>query len=231
MRQKLNPLPIHANIVGIVDSLDAIRKAKRLPARAVDFLEWRADCLPLEIPLPRSPFPWIITARHPSEGGCGSLTSSARREMLSRHLHVAAALDIEVRSLLGMKDVIREAQGIGVQVIASFHNFQKTPTAAALKKTIRRAADAGADIVKIATVIQSPSDFAKLLDLFQSQTIPLSVMGMGALGMASRVLFASCGSILNYGWLDQPNVPGQWSAVELKRLLNRMGGGHQDIRI
>jgi len=56
--------------------------------------------------------------------------------------------------------------------------------------------------------------------LFQVSPLPLAVMGMGGLGFGSRILFAQCGSVLNYGWLHRPNVPGQWSALELKRLLN-----------
>jgi len=41
-------------------------------------------------------------------------------------------------------------------------------------------------------------------------------MGMGRLGKASRVAAMACGSVLNYGWLERPNVAGQWSAVELR---------------
>ena len=41
------------------------------------------------------------------------------------------------------------------------------------------------------------------------------------LGRSSRLLFAECGSALNYGWLHRPNVPGQWSALELKKMLSR----------
>jgi len=223
MRQKNNTLPLRPNVVGIVDCHRAIEIATRLPAGAVDFLEWRADCLPVGIPLPRSRFPWLVTARHPSEGGHGGLSPAARRKILLHHLGGASAVDIEARSLHAMRDVVREARQIGIPVIASFHDFEKTPSADRLQKIVRRATDAGADVLKVATVPRSPADIARLLGLFSDQNIPVAVMGMGRFGMATRVLFASCGSVLNYGWLHRPNVPGQWSAVEFKRLLKRMG--------
>jgi 3-dehydroquinate dehydratase len=44
-------------------------------------------------------------------------------------------------------------------------------------------------------------------------------MGMGQYGQLSRLLFGGCGSILNYGYLDKAQVPGQWPAEVLKARL------------
>ena len=205
--------------MGIVDSLPAAQKAARLPRGAVDYLEWRADFLGLKIP--KSRLPWVITARHPAEGGMKALSAEARRSALLTLLPHAAVMDIEVRSLSGMKAVVASAHKTGAKVVASFHDFKKTPTSSRLQDVIHRAADAGADAVKIATFTRSASDVARLLDLWGTSPLPLALMGMGPLGMASRLLFANCGSILNYGWLHSPNVPGQWSAVELKSLIQK----------
>jgi 3-dehydroquinate dehydratase-1 len=49
-------------------------------------------------------------------------------------------------------------------------------------------------------------------------------MGMGALGKVSRLLFARAGSVLNYGYLDQPNASGQWEATLLKERLKELQG-------
>lgn len=223
MRQKNKTLPARPNVVGVVDGPDALRIGMRLPPGSVDFLEWRADCLSPGTPLPRSRFPWLVTARHPSEGGRGGLSTASRREMLFGCLGGASAVDIEVRSLRAMGEVVREARRAGVTVLASFHDFKQTPSAARLQTVVRRAIDGGADAVKIATATGCPADVARLLGLFDAGTPPLAVMGMGPLGMASRLLFASCGSVLNYGWLHRPVVAGQWSAVEFKQLLSRLG--------
>ena len=208
-------------VVGIVDSSEAVSAAKRLPQGRVDYLEWRADFLGEKIP--KSPIPWIITARHPLEGGKNALTQARRRELLLSLLPSASLVDIEVRSLASLKDVVACAQSNGIGVIASFHDFEKTPDASRLRDVIRRAKDAGATLVKIATRTTTPKDVSRLLDLWNGCTLPLAIMGMGPLGMSSRLLFANCGSALNYGWLHSPNVPGQWSAAELRTLISKIG--------
>ena len=43
------------------------------------------------------------------------------------------------------------------------------------------------------------------------------------MGQVSRLVLACAGSILNYGYLDKPNAPGQWEARELRELLRRLG--------
>jgi len=213
-------------VVGIVDSPSAWRKASRLSRGDVDFLEWRVDCLGLDIP--KAEFPWIVTARHPREGGNNAMSLVARREALTLLLPAAAILDIEVRSLESMQPVVAQAKASRVLVLASFHDFTKTPTSARLREVLRRAEDQGVDAVKIATRTVSPRDVARLLELFSIARLPLALMGMGPLGMASRILLASCGSVLNYGWLDAPNVPGQWSAMDLAENLRRCAGQDRD---
>jgi 3-dehydroquinate dehydratase-1 len=208
-----------ASVVGIVDSLEAWRAASRLGPGTVDFLEWRADCLGGGIPL--SKIPWIVTARHPAEGGCNARSASVRRALLESLLPFAAIVDIEARSLAALRGVLSEAKSRGVRVLVSFHDFKKTPTVGRLRDVIGEAVDVGADAVKIATVTSSSCDVARLLELFRACPLPLAAMGMGPLGMASRVLFAGCGSVLNYGWLHRPNVVGQWSARELRGLLDK----------
>ncbi len=208
--------------MGIVDSPEAARKALRLSDGVVDFLEWRADCLGEAVP--NGKFPWIVTARHPSEGGKNAMSAAARRDTLSRLLPKAFIVDIEVRSLASLGSVVRQAKESKVVVLASFHDFKNTPTLARLREVTRQAEDQGADAVKIATHAVGPSDVARLLELFSNTRIPLAIMGMGPLGMSSRVLLASCGSVLNYGWIHAPNVPGQWAAKELAGVLRQCTG-------
>lgn len=216
MGQKNKVFPV----VGIVDSARAVRLAGGLRRGEVDFLEWRADCLPGVRSLPKARFPWILTVRHPQEGGAGQLTASARREAFLQLMENAALIDLELRSLSAMRRVRQQAAAAGIPVIGSFHDFQKTPPSRKLRAILDRASDAGVSIVKIATLTSQPGDVARLLDLFSRSSLPLAVMGMGPLGYASRLLFAASGSALNYGWIDRPNVPGQWSALALKKVLN-----------
>lgn len=207
-------------IVGIVDSAEALKAAKRLTPKQVDFLEWRADFLGTGIV--ESKIPWIVTARHPAEGGQNNMSPAARRETLLELLPSAALLDVEIRSLRGMGEVLTEARKAGVGVIASFHDFKKTPPASRLEDLVKQACDAGADVLKIATRADSSADVALLLNLLERSPLPLALMGMGRLGMASRVMLAAAGSVLNYGWLHRPNVTGQWSARELRGILTAL---------
>jgi 3-dehydroquinate dehydratase-1 len=224
-KRQIKPTPMPGGtspaVVGIVDSPAALRAAERLGRGEVDFLEWRADFLGTGIV--KSKILWIVTARHPAEGGQNAMSAAARREALLELLPAAALVDVEIRSLGGMTKVLSEARKAGVGVIASFHDFQKTPSSARLQALVKQASDAGADVLKIATHTNTPGDVARLLDLLETAPRPLAVMGMGPLGMASRVMLAAAGSVLNYGWLHQPNVTGQWSAKDLRGILKKIG--------
>ena len=93
-----------------------------------------------------------------------------------------------------------------------------------MRERERRAFSAGADVFKIATATNEPRSFVRLLDFSSSAARgPRSVMGMGKFGQVSRLSLALAGSVLNYGYLDQPNAPGQWEARELKALFVRLG--------
>lgn len=151
------------------------------------------------------------------------MSAAARREVFLRLVEKADLIDLELRSISAMNRVRERAWAAGVRVIGSFHDFQKTPSASKLGEILDRASDAGVDIVKVAAVTSQPGDVVRLLDLFSRTSLPLAVMGMGPLGYPSRLLFAACGSSLNYGWLDRPNVPGQWSALALKQALTACG--------
>jgi 3-dehydroquinate dehydratase-1 len=85
----------------------------------------------------------------------------------------------------------------------------------------------------VAATARTPQELERLFAFFnrQQRRRPgvLSVMGMGEFGQLSRLLFGTCGSVLNYGYLDQAQVPGQWPAELLKRRLAeltdlRLGG-------
>lgn len=164
--------------------------------------------------------PAIITVRHPAEGGDGELGDAERQLLYERFLPVAWAIDIEIRSLGALAEVVRAAKLGKPLLIASFHDFEKLPADELLAQQIDLAIESGADIVKLAARLHSQADLFRLTSLLESEKrIPLSVMGMGALGTASRLLAAECGSVLNYGYLTRANAPGQCPAEVLKQLL------------
>ena len=212
-------MPKPGSIVGVVDSREALAIAEKLGSEDLDYLEWRADAMIPRLFLPRLKIPWILTVRHPAEGGKQELTTGQRRETFERLLPWNGAVDIELRSFSAMESIAVSARKQNSLVIASFHDFKKTPSVAKLRDLAAKARDVGADIFKVATRTEKTSDIGRLSDLLQSASLPVAVMGMGALGFGSRMLFAQAGSVLNYGWLHRPNVPGQWEATALKQMV------------
>ena len=223
-------LSVRPKVVGAVHSLGALRRALRIRPGEVDLLEIRVDAFapdsaPLLRALPRLRVPLLITVRHPAEGGAHGLSFPQRRALFAQFLPFAAFIDLELRSLEKLASTLADARARGVRVIVSAHHFKTTPPAARLQQTIRRAHAAGADICKIATLAETPAALARLLALFaQPQPLPLSVMGMGRFGKISRLLLAQAGSVLNYGYLDEPNASGQWEAVLLQKRLAEVEG-------
>ena len=212
-----------------VHSLAGLRLAERMGSRDADLVELRVDALAGKIAevrkfLAKAALPILLTVRHPAEGGIGNLSSESRRKFFREFLPFAALVDIELRSVVVMREVIAAAKKRGIGVVVSDHHFRRTPTLVQMCERRRQALAAGADIFKLACLADTAGSVARLLDFVSTgKGRPLAVMGMGKLGQVSRLVLACAGSILNYGYLDKPNAPGQWEARELKSILRRLG--------
>jgi 3-dehydroquinate dehydratase-1 len=210
-----------ANIVGVIHTVRGFAAAGKA---GLDAVEVRADMLPQPPSadqISRLPLPAIVTVRRQDEGGARPISDAERLALYLELLPAAAAVDIEGRSLRALGNLVTAARRARKTVIVSYHDFETTPSLPRLRAWAARARQGGADVVKIATVTERPADVAHLLSLLDAAPCPLAVMGMGTLGRASRLLFARAGSVLNYGWLAEPQVPGQWSAPDLRDLLAR----------
>jgi 3-dehydroquinate dehydratase I len=216
-------------VVGAVHTLAGLRLAAKLKADDVDVVELRVDALlehlgEIERVMPRIQQPVLLTVRHPAEGGIGNLSLKRRRVLIAQLLPWAAFLDVELRSMEALAGEIEEARARGVVVVTSDHHFRKTPSLREMLTCQRRAFRAGADLFKLAVLLPGAQELARLLEFASRPTPgPRALMGMGKFGPVSRLALAQSGSVLNYGYLDQPNAPGQWEARELKQLLGRLG--------
>jgi len=222
----LSSRPLTVGVVSQPDALAALlgqTAAER--AAACDLFELRLDLLKLDAAemrkaIPALGLPVLLTARHPAEGGQGSEDAAGRRALLEPLLDLAALIDIELRSVIDFRDLLPRARGLGVGVIGSFHDFQATPGDDILQGAMDMAQTAGFDAFKLATYLNGPEDLIRLMKLVAGhRRLPVSVMGMGALGRVSRLTLAKLGSLLNYGYLGESNAPGQWPAALLKDLL------------
>lgn len=204
-----------------------LREAAALrPGHGVDLVEIRLDCLlEEEKQLPRLlrkiEIPLIVTARHPREGGAGNLDSNRRRSLLSAMLPLASMVDVELRSAGILRDVLASARKHRVRTILSFHDFRGTPSAAKLRGKIREGLRLGATVVKLATTLRDTRDLSLLMEV-QRNRRNVAVMGMGPWGKASRLLLPLAGAGLVYGYLDRPQVEGQWPARVLAARLDEL---------
>ena len=211
------------SLVGVIASSGDLNRAARL-RRPPDLFELRLDALhPLEpaaaVAIATLPRPFIITARHPWEGGCNNLPAAERRRLFLDFLPQAASVDVELRSVASFRSILDQAREQGKKRILSFHDLRQTPSARVLDSVAHRAQVLSADILKIATRTDTPNDLARLLTFFArwENEIPLSVMGIGKLGRESRVALLRRGSVLNYVHLGAARIAGQLSLAQARR--------------
>lgn len=214
---------VRPRVVAVLASSTALHAATRL-RRLPDLFELRLDALCKEIAraeqvVPRLRAPLIVTARHPAEGGCNDLSPSQRRDLLLRFLPHAAFVDVELRSTRALALVLAEAERLGLQRIISVHDFRSTPSLRHFRDLANRATAVGADILKLATRVDTSADLARLLDAFDMlrPIVPVSAMGIGKLGRAARLELLARGSTLNYAALGEANADGQLTFEELRR--------------
>jgi 3-dehydroquinate dehydratase-1 len=212
-------------VVGVIASRADLERALRM-RRPPDLFELRLDRLAgmadqLENVLPKLRTPLIITARHPSEGGARKLRLRQRRDLLAKFLNHAHHIDVELRSAPALRSLLKLAEKKNVRRIISLHNFKSTPTARILAAKAREARSHGADIFKVATRTDTPTELGRLLEFITKNrvNVRLALMGIGRLGAISRVLLARAGSVLIYASLGPAtDVEGQLSLEQLRAL-------------
>lgn len=215
------------HVVATVTQPDDLALVKTQSSPDCDVLEYRLDDLAGQVDevislLEESRFPSLATVRRPDEGGANRLGDEERLEIYTRVIPHADLVDVEVESLrLSNFQKLTES----AKVVGSFHNFETFPGETVIRNTVEDAYDLGAEIAKVAVVLETIDDLFALTKIVEQQRGKgrlISAMGMGPLGRLSRLVLAKAGSCLNYGYLRVANAPGQWSAKELSDLLTKL---------
>jgi 3-dehydroquinate dehydratase I len=212
-------------VVGVIASRADLDRALWM-RKPPDLFELRLDRLigvvdQLERKISRLRAPLIITARHPHEGGANKLSTRQRRDLLTRFLKYADFVDIELRSAYAVRALLSSAKNRKVQRIISFHNFKSTPPERILVAKARAAKAHGANIFKVATRTDTPVQLARLLNFITNKEVnlPVAAMGIGKLGVISRVLLTRAGSALVYASLAAAtDIEGQLSLEQHRAL-------------
>ena len=225
-------------ITGVTEK-EILEGAQRVKAAGADICEWRADyfeALRDEKALARvigsvkaalETVPLLFTIRTRVEGGQTEISGEdyARLNGCAAK-NGAAMIDVEL-SMSGAGALMKWIRAQGVLVIASSHDFEKTPDSDELLARIRRMREAGADVAKIAVMPQSAQDVLRLLavtsEAAQGDT-PLVTMAMGKLGVISRLAGETFGSAMTFGAAGAVSAPGQIDAKLLRSALEAMHG-------
>ncbi|MBW7908450.1 MAG: type I 3-dehydroquinate dehydratase [Kiritimatiellae bacterium] len=216
-------------VVGVASCVETLSHLHK--ARAVcDWVEVRADLMGadadawLRAHAPSSDLPPILlTIRSAREGGKWGGSEEERIQRYADLLPHVFAVDVELDSG-ALPEVVKRARAARRTVIGSFHDFHATPDEEHLRSLVMRGEQAGASMVKLAVWTASESDIQRLENVLHNPPsgIPLALMGMGPLGIASRLRLAETGSALVYGFLDSESAPGQLSSAELVERLTAL---------
>lgn len=210
-------------VVGTISSSATLHALDAQPP--CDALEIRYDLIGLPMrellaidTLWQMPRPLIFTPRWEGEGG--KLANEGRLPLYHAVIDRVAAVDVEFRCEL-RKEVAALACARGIVPIISYHDFAGTPPLADLVAVIHEATALGG-VAKIAATVDTPADLAVLDELLAGDwPVPLCLIGMGALGAATRFDFPLRGSCLTYGFIDDSAAPGQPHCRELSAHLGR----------
>ena len=226
-------------IVGVTRE-EILAAAETIKSTKADVVEWRVDWFDdvfatekvletaKELQEVLKDIPVLLTFRTSKEGGEKDISVSDYAA-----LNIAAAQSgyvdlIDVEVFTGddvVKTIIDAAHKAGVKVIASNHDFFKTPEKEEIIRRLCMMQKMGADIPKIALMPTCKQDVITLLSatLEMSEKYadrPIITMSMAGTGVVSRLTGETFGSALTFGAASKASAPGQIGVNELKQVLD-----------
>ena len=208
---------------------EIVQVAKLIIDSPADFVEWRADWYEdvLDVDKTREVLkalreilgniPILFTIRTIDEGGEIKIDAGTYLELNKKAIDTTFVdlLDVEVLHFEeDAKELIDYAHKTAVKVIASHHDFEKTPEEEILILKLQSMEKHGADILKIAVMPKTTKDVDMLLKIAKERTYPFVAIAMSELGLKSRLQGA-----ITFGTVGKASAPGQISAHELKKML------------
>lgn len=225
-----------------------VAEAAAVAARQPDLLEWRVDFFAAiadagevlaaarALRAAAGGIPILFTRRAQREGG--QPIAIGEPEVLALYEAVAASgcvdlMDFEMANAAADVGRVRElTRSRGLPLVLSFHDFQRTPSAADLAARFAQAHGLGADVAKIAVMPRSAQDVHTLLGatLAASESLPIPVvsMAMGPLGAVSRLCGGAFGSALTFAVGAAASAPGQMPIADVRAgldILRRASSG------
>ena len=230
-------------IVGVTKEaiLDEARAITKLPA---DVVEWRIDWSENGFDFDKlvdvlkdlrgvlGDMPILMTFRTSKEGGEKAIEDEVYADINIKAAQTGYVDLVDVEVFTGdeiVKKIIDGAHAAGVKVVASNHDFFKTPDKDDIVGRLRKMQDLGADIPKIAVMPQNKKDVLTLLAATEEMASeyadrPIITMSMAGTGVISRLAGEVFGSALTFGAAAKASAPGQMGVEDLKQVLTLLHG-------
>lgn len=226
--------------VPIVESRheDIMDAARRLVVKNVDMVEWRADHFEglldadalhtalegLKQILGDTVF--LVTVRTVAEGGNADLSEQDMRELLLdiASCRCADIMDVEYFTYTDPQEVVSAIQQTGCNVIASHHDFDKTPSQGVMARLMEEMQKSDPDIIKLCVMPKCMEDVMALIGAVGQfeREYPGNVLmpiSMGKLGVITRIAAQAFDSAITFASVEKESAPGQ---VQYERLLDAM---------
>ena len=225
-------------IVGVTKE-EIITEAKSFDSIPVDVVEWRVDWFEnvfefdkvldvlKELRKALGETPILMTFRTSKEGGEKAIEDAAYAELNIKAAQSGYVDLVDVEVFTGdeiVKQIIESAHAASVKVVASNHDFFKTPDKDEIVSRLRKMQDLGADIPKIAVMPQNRKDVLTLLAATEEMSgtyadRPIITMSMAGTGVISRLCGEVFGSALTFGAAKKASAPGQMGVNDLSTVL------------
>lgn len=207
---------------------------------ALDVVEWRVDWFEgvfdfaqvedvlKDLREALGNIPLLMTFRTSKEGGEKAIEPAAYAELNIKAAQTGYVDLVDVEIFTGddiVKKIIDGAHAAGVKVIASNHDFFKTPAKADIIYRLRKMQDMNADIPKIAVMPQNRKDVLTLLAATEEMATnyadrPIITMSMAGTGVISRLCGEVFGSSMTFGAARKASAPGQMGVNDLSTVLD-----------
>ena len=218
---------------------EILSAARTISSMGTDVVEWRADwyrdvfdfqevektAKMLREALGETPI--LFTFRTAKEGGEKAIDIETYVALNQRIAKTGLEDLVDIEAFTGdeaVKRVIDTAHACGVKVVASNHDFDKTPDKEELVSRLCKMQDLGADIPKIAVMPRNRKDVLTLLAATEEMATeyadrPIITMSMAGTGVISRLCGEVFGSALTFGAAGKASAPGQMGVKDLKTVL------------
>lgn len=215
---------------------DILTSAEKIVEAKPDLMEWRIDYYEagikdfakLKVTAQKlrekvGELPILVTFRTKNEGGVLELNEEDYLNLVENVIQnrLGDAVDIELfHDEKRVKALVQAAHNYNVVVIMSNHDFEKVPAKDVIEFRLKKMAELGADVPKLACMPHSASDVITLLqatnDVHNEIEQPLITMAMGDIGKVTRIAGQVFGSSLSFGAVGKTSAPGQLSIEDLR---------------